>query len=61
MSVNKWQKKPTAISEDVQNSKSPNSCIVEDILEYHRIVTLDFEDKFWENDNSSVPWYILFV
>lgn len=59
-SVNKQQHKVSSTSENVQKSKFPNRCVVEDILEYHRIVTLDFKDKFWENDDSSVPWYIFF-
>lgn len=64
MSVNKQQHNLTSTSKNVQKSKSPNKCVVEDILEYHRIVTLDFEDKFWENDydyDNSVPWYNFFV
>lgn len=60
-SVNKRQHKFTSTSKNVQKSKSPNKCVVEDILEYHRILTLDFEDKFWEDDYSSVTRYNFFV
>lgn len=62
MCVRKWQQKCTLIDKhDMTIPKASSKCVVENILEYHRMMTMDFEDKYWEgNDNNSTqPWYIL--
>jgi hypothetical protein len=62
MCVRKWQQKCALTNKhDMENPKPSSKCVVEDILEYHRLMTMDFEDKDWEeNDNSNTqPWYIL--
>lgn len=59
--VSKWQQKCTLTNEqNIEKSKPSSKCVIEHILDYHRVTTMDLEDEFWEeNDNAmSQPRYI---
>jgi len=56
--VNKWQQRSNSKFEDVPKSKSSSDCVIESILEYHKIMTMDFEDECWKNDQNSISRYI---
>lgn len=59
MCVNKWQQQCTPTTEKLEKSKSSSVCVVENILEYHKMMTLDLEKEDWESENiSSAPLYI---
>jgi len=61
--VRKREQKCLPVSDHTEKSKSSN-CVVENILQYHKIMTFDiendFEDEYWENKlNSNTLWYNL--
>lgn len=57
MCVVKWQQKCTTTTENLVKDKPSNNCLVENILVYHRMMTMDLEDEYWETkNNSNVPW-----
>lgn len=58
--VRKWQQDDTLTSKQSEKPKPSSDCVVENILEYHKMTTMDFEDESWESEkNSSTPQYIL--
>lgn len=63
MCVNKWQQKSTSTAENTKKIKLPSNCVVKNILEYHRLTTLDLEDDFWERENplSVPPRYLFYI
>jgi len=59
MCVNKWQRRslPTT-TETVDESKPLSDCVVENILEFHRMITMDLDDAYWESKNNcNISWY----
>jgi len=55
MCVNKQQQKHSSTTKIL---KSSNKCVVENILEFHRMATMDLEDEYWESDNiNDISWY----
>jgi len=51
-----------SITDHLEKPKSSSNCVIENILEYHKMMTLDLEnnldDEYWENEvNSNVSWY----
>lgn len=62
MCVSKWQHKSTSKSVDATKQKPLSNCVVENILEFHKLTTMDLNDKYWENENdNSLPWYNLYI
>lgn len=62
MCVSKWQQKCASANESntssIEKSKSSSKCVIEHILDYHRVMTMNLEDEYWEenDNNSSQPW-----
>lgn len=58
MCVVKWQQQKCATTtEHLEKEKPSNGCLVENMLEYHRMMTMDLEDEYWEDKTTSnVPW-----
>lgn len=64
MCVRKREQKCSPVSDHTEKSKSSSNCVIENILQYHKMKTIDlendFEDECWENKlNSYTPWYNL--
>lgn len=58
--VRKWQQKHTPKSEDVTQQKPFSNCVVEDILDFHKMTSMDLDDEYWETENShSIPRYLI--
>jgi len=62
MCVRKWERKCTPITDNIEKSKSSNNGVIENILGYHKMITLDLknnlDDEYWENEiNSNTPRY----
>uniref|UniRef100_A0A2H8TQG4 TELO2-interacting protein 1 n=2 Tax=Melanaphis sacchari TaxID=742174 RepID=A0A2H8TQG4_9HEMI len=60
MCMRKREQNCTPITDNVDKSKSSSNCVIENILQYHKMMTLDsennLEDEFWENNfNSNTP------
>ncbi|XP_060879820.1 TELO2-interacting protein 1 homolog isoform X1 [Metopolophium dirhodum] len=60
MCVRKREQKCTTITDNTEKSKSSSNCVIENILGYHKMMTLDLEnnldDEYWENEiNSNAP------
>lgn len=64
MCVRKRVQKCSPVSDQTEKSNSSSNCVIENILQYHKMMTLDLEnnleDEYWENElNSYIPWYNL--
>jgi len=60
--VRKREQKCATITDHIEKPKSSSNCVIENILGYHKMMTLDLEnnldDEYWENEiNSNTPWY----
>lgn len=60
--VRKREQKCTPIPDDIKKHKSSSNCVIENMLGYHKMMTLDLEnnldDEYWENEiNSNAPRY----
>lgn len=51
--VNKWQQKCTSTTERLEKLKHLKNSVTDNILEYHKMMTMDFNDKHWENENNT--------
>lgn len=65
MCVRKQEHKCTPVTVQVEKSESSSNCVIENILQYHKMMTLDLEnnleDEYWENKfNSDIQWYNIF-
>ncbi|XP_027842762.2 TELO2-interacting protein 1 homolog [Aphis gossypii] len=59
MCVRKREQKCSPVSDHTEKSKSSSNCVIENILQYHKMKTIDlendFEDECWENKFSYTP------
>lgn len=57
MCVRKREQKCTSLTDCVEKPKSSNNCVIENILGYHKMMTLDLEnnldDEYWKNEADS--------
>lgn len=57
--LNKCQQKCISTIENVEKLKSSSNCVFEDILEFHKMTTMDLENEHWNNENdSNIPLYL---
>jgi len=64
MCVRKREQNCAPITNDIEKPKPSSNCVIENILEYHKMMTMDLEsnldDEYWENEfNSNAPRYNL--
>jgi len=48
------------MSKTIEQQKSSHNCVIENILEFHKMITMDLKNEYLESENnSSLPWYFV--